>query len=62
MLQLNIFFFSWIAGLYAGSPLEAGGILCWGVYDFISFFFNFLQKLFCKFLKKKDSFSYTNVF
>jgi hypothetical protein len=30
-----------------------------GVYDFVSFFFNFLQKSFCKFLKKKDFISYT---
>jgi hypothetical protein len=30
-----------------------------GVYDFFDLIFNFLQKLFCKFLKKKEFISYT---
>jgi hypothetical protein len=36
--------------------------LCWGVYDFFYLIFFFLQKSFCKFLKKKDFISYTNIF
>jgi hypothetical protein len=38
------------------------GFYVGGVYDFLDLIFNFLQKTFCNFLKKKDFISYTNVF
>jgi hypothetical protein len=49
------------AGDNPGRQEGAGGEVR-GVYDFVYLIFFFLQKSFCKFLKKKESFSYTIVF